>query len=90
MFVCVKDYTNFIAEKFGKKGSMLGGMSPKEFRETMKDLNNKMMLDLSKTTGKRLLKDYSPYLSGFQAYLYTETVEIPGELLSLVIYCKKK
>ena len=74
----LKDHNDLIEQKFGKKGSKLVNMSLKDFRSAMDNLVSKMKPNLQKTTGQRLLKDYSPWLSGFQAYKYTETIEIPG------------
>ncbi len=77
MFFC-QDHNDLINQKFGKKGSKLANMSLKDFRSALDDLVGKMRPNLNKITGQRLLKDYSPWLSDFHAYQYTETIEIPG------------
>jgi len=74
-----QDYSKLIEDKFGKRGSKLPSMSLKDFKYAMDELVSKMRPGLSKTTGQKLLKDYSPWLSSFQAYQHTQAIEIPGE-----------
>ena len=56
-------------------------MPLKEFKVAMDDLVMKLKQNPGKKPGMTLLKDFSPWLSGFHAYQYTETVEIPGIVL---------
>ncbi len=66
-------------EKFGKNGAKLGKMDAKQFKSIADDFGKRTKASLDRTTGSRLMKDYSPWLSGFQANQHSEVIEIPGE-----------
>lgn len=54
-------------------------MEYKSYKSVTDDLMTKIRAALGRTTGARLLKDYSPWLSSFQAHLYSESIEVPGQ-----------
>ena len=69
-----------IEKRFGgRDGQKLLQMTPKDFAAATRELNEGMRTKLSKSQGSGLLKDYSPWLHGFQANSYTETLEVPGQ-----------
>lgn len=74
-----KEYIRKLDEVFGKDGSKLCQMKVNDFASRYVDLFEKMRPTLNKTTGAGLLKDYSPWLTSFQANQYSEYIEIPGE-----------
>ena len=71
-------------EKFGKGGANLKKMDIKQFKSIADDFGERTKKELNKTTGSRLMKDYSPWLSNFQANLYSDVLEIPGEVFTLL------
>ena len=76
-------YSGHIAEKLGKN---LHQMEQKEFRSRIEKLSKEIKEGLSKTAGGRLLKDYSPWLNGFQANQYSQSIEIPGQSNTLSVF----
>ena len=67
-------------EVCGKEGEKLCSMKGSDFRKkVMNGIYENMKITLSKSKGSELLKDYSPWLAGFQGNLYSEHVEIPGK-----------
>ena len=78
IFAIQQDYLKKIEERFGKDGSKLFKMAGKDFINQFNMLYESMKVGLNKTTGAGLLKDYSPWLSNFQANTYSEIIEIPG------------
>lgn len=65
-------------EKFGRDGSKLLKMKGKDFNEQFNLLFVPMKAGLDKTTGRGLLKEYSPWLHTFQANAHSESIEVPG------------
>ena len=66
-------------EKFGKDGTNLNKMDAKQFKAINDEFGDRVKKSLNKTTGHRLMKDYSPWLSSFQANQHSEVIEIPGQ-----------
>ncbi len=74
-----QDHIRKLDEVCGKEGEKLCSMKGTDFsKKVVGGLFETMKSTLSKCTGPGLLKEYSPWLAGFQGHLYTEHVEIPG------------
>ena len=68
-----------MVDKFGKNGGNLSKMDLKQYKSIVDDFGERTRKSLNKTTGPRLMKDYSPWLSSFQASQHSEVIEIPGQ-----------
>lgn len=68
-----------LLKNFGADGSRLLKMDTKQFKSLATRFNDRFQGSLRKTTGRRLLKEYSPWLSSFQGDQYSQSIEIPGE-----------
>ena len=69
---------NELLKQFGRDGSLLRQMDNKVFKSVLQKFNERFQGSLKKTTGPRLLKEYSPWLSTFQGNQYSQHIEIPG------------
>lgn len=74
----LQDYVKKLEDMFGRDGSKLAKMKLAELNSHFNPLFELMRVGLNKTTGKGLLKEYSPWLHNFQANMYLESIEIPG------------
>ena len=74
----LQDYVKKLEDMFGRDGSKLAKMKLSELNSHFNPLFESMRVGLNKTTGKGLLKEYSPWLHNFQANMYLESIEIPG------------
>ena len=83
-----QDYVKKLEDIFGRDGSKLAKMKLAELNSHFNPLFESMRVGLNKTTGKGLLKEYSPWLHNFQANVYPESIEIPG--LQICMYVAKK
>ena len=71
-------------EKFGEDGANLKKMDTKQFNIINEKFGGRMKEALNKTTGPRLMKDYSPWLNSFQANQHSDVIEIPGKVFTLL------
>ena len=67
-----------LEDMFGRDGSKLAKMKLAELNSHFNPLFDLMRVGLNKSTGRGLLKEYSPWLHNFQANMYPESIEIPG------------
>ena len=74
-----QDNIGELLKKFGKDGSLLLKMDLREYKSVLGKIHDRFQGSLRKTTGNRLLKEYSPWLSGFQGNQHLQTIEIPGK-----------
>ena len=58
-------------------------MQGTQFSKHVAGLYDNMKQSLRKQEGQNLLKEYSPWLDSFQASDYTQTIEVPGMVISL-------
>ena len=71
----------------GRDAGKLVQMTTKDFAAATRELNDGMRNKLSKSQGAGLLKEFSPWLHGFQANNYTETLEVPGQGNTVFFLC---
>lgn len=83
-FIVVQEHVKKFDDKFGEDGSKLVKMSLKDFNNKFQPIYDGMRGGLSKSTGAGLLKEYSPWLSNFQANNFSDSIEVPGVYLT---YC---
>jgi DNA-dependent protein kinase catalytic subunit len=75
-----KENIKDVEKRFGgRDAGKLVQMTTKDFAAATRELNDGMRNKLSKSQGAGLLKEFSPWLHGFQANSYTETLEVPGQ-----------
>ncbi len=78
-----QDYIRKLDDACGKDGSKLCSMKAASFSSVVGKLFDQMKPGLNKIKGAGLLKEYSPWLAGFQGNHYPEHVEIPGTTQTL-------
>ena len=83
---CIQNNKSYFVDKFGEDARKLLKMDYKRFNSVTGEFMGRVGPGLDKTTGSRLLKDYSPWLSGFQANQYAEVIEIPGKATYVCVY----
>ncbi|XP_065180580.1 DNA-dependent protein kinase catalytic subunit-like [Sycon ciliatum] len=75
-----QSYSRNLETKFGKDGDKLVRMTMKEFVQVCSGIYGKMNEEVRKRkSGPALLKQYSPWLSDFQASNFQQVLEIPGQ-----------
>ncbi|XP_064405997.1 DNA-dependent protein kinase catalytic subunit-like isoform X2 [Halichondria panicea] len=74
-----KDYIRKLDDACGEDGRKLCSMKAASFNSVVGKLFEQMKPGLNKIKGAGLLKEYSPWLAGFQGNHYHEHVEIPGQ-----------
>ena len=73
-----QDYIRKLDDACGEDGRKLCSMKAASFNSVVGKLFEQMKPGLNKIKGAGLLKEYSPWLAGFQGNHYHEHVEIPG------------
>ncbi|XP_027045855.1 DNA-dependent protein kinase catalytic subunit-like [Pocillopora damicornis] len=74
-----KEFASEVQGIFGKEGEKLVGVKTTDFSKWCKDILQKMDKHRHRTPPPGNLKEYSPWLSRFQATDFAHAMEIPGQ-----------